>query len=116
MSSFSSSGRQPFSVAERLSQGSAAAGYRPTAKTETNQIFAILPNAVIETLRWDFGFYVWETHDATQSVIRLVASWVTAVEAANGFLASLPVAEADHGSGSSQPARRFRHWSRRIER
>ena len=52
-------------------------GFELAAKPETNQIFAILPNAVIEKLEQKFAFYNWEPIDEGQTVIRLVTSWTT---------------------------------------
>lgn len=41
----------------------------------TNQIFPILPNAVIDLLLKKYAFYVWSRVDETHSAVRLVTSW-----------------------------------------
>ncbi|MGQ3215334.1 MAG: threonine aldolase family protein [Shinella sp.] len=64
-------------MAQRLSSKIAHAGHRFAAETETNQLFPILPNALIEKLKEHFDFYIWEPHDESASVIRLVTSWAT---------------------------------------
>lgn len=73
-------------MAAKLSSGIAGAGHALAAETETNQIFAILPNALIETLQQQFDFYVWGKHDDSHSVIRLVTSWATDESQVDGFL------------------------------
>lgn len=73
-------------MAQKLSAGIVDAGYRLSAKTETNQIFTILPNSVIEQLKKYFDFYVWEKFDAEHSVIRLVTSWATDRKQVDEFL------------------------------
>lgn len=64
-------------MAEKLSAGIVAAGYSLLAETETNQVFPILPNALIERLQDQFSFYIWQPVDEHTSVVRLVTSWAT---------------------------------------
>ena len=63
--------------AQRLANAAIENGYRLAATTESNQVFPILPNALIERLQEQFEFYVWEKFDEEHSVIRLVTSWAT---------------------------------------
>lgn len=60
-----------------LSMGISEAGYRLAAATETNQVFPILPTALIAKLEEEFKFYIWETFTSDQAIIRLVTSWAT---------------------------------------
>ncbi len=53
------------------------AGCELAEKSETNQIFAILPNALITKLEQKFAFYNWEPKGDDHTVIRLVTSWTT---------------------------------------
>jgi threonine aldolase len=76
-------------MAQRLSSRIAGAGYRFAAETETNQLFPILPNALIEKLKNHFDFYVWEPHDELSSVIRLVTSWATLETQVDSFAAKI---------------------------
>ncbi len=69
--------RHANAMAQRLSSALANTGYRFAAATETNQLFPILPNALIDKLKDNFDFYIWEPHDETSSVVRLVTSWAT---------------------------------------
>ncbi|KAF4584142.1 Pyridoxal phosphate-dependent transferase, major domain protein [Ophiocordyceps camponoti-floridani] len=46
--------------AAKLSRAIVGAGYALRAATETNQVFACLPVALVERLQREFAFYVWE--------------------------------------------------------
>ncbi|MCX8570763.1 threonine aldolase family protein [Aminobacter sp. MET-1] len=76
-------------MAMRLSSKISNAGYRFVAETETNQLFPILPNTLIEKIKADFDFYVWEAHDESSSVVRLVTSWATEEAHVDAFAAKL---------------------------
>lgn len=52
----------------------------------TNQIFPILPNAVINELQTKYAFHVWEKVDNEHSAIRLVTSWATKEEQVAAFI------------------------------
>lgn len=56
---------------------------------ESNQIFPILPNILIDKLKNDFEFYVWKKIDDNNSVLRLVTSWSTEEEYVDRFLSKL---------------------------
>ncbi|MDB4103244.1 aminotransferase class I/II-fold pyridoxal phosphate-dependent enzyme [Acidimicrobiales bacterium] len=64
-------------AAQTLAAGVVSAGFELAAETESNQVFALLPNPVIEVLQQSFSFYVWEPRTEDHSVIRLVTSWAT---------------------------------------
>jgi len=75
-----------------LSSGIVAAGFGLAADTESNQVFASLPNRVIEQLAPEFGFYVWEPDGDDRSVVRLVTSWATDSKQVDRFIAALVAA------------------------
>ncbi len=75
--------------AAHLAAGIRAAGYELAAEPESNQVFAILPNTVIDALSASFAFYTWEPHGDDASVVRLVTSWATPTEQIDHFLAAL---------------------------
>jgi threonine aldolase len=52
----------------------------------SNQIFPILPNALITELQKKYSFYVWANVDANYSAIRLVTSWATREEQVRAFI------------------------------
>lgn len=81
--------RHANTMAAKLAAGIVSAGHGLAASTETNQVFAILPNAVIARLQEHFAFYVWEKRDPMHSVIRLVTSWATEEGRVNAFLSQL---------------------------
>ncbi len=62
------------------------AGFELSVKPETNQIFAILPNALIKKLERKFAFYNWESIDEHRTVIRLVTSWITDKSQIDAFI------------------------------
>ena len=55
----------------------------------TNQIFPILPNALVAQLQKKFQFIVWSKTDAEHSCIRLVTSWATPESAVQAFIDAL---------------------------
>ena len=73
-------------MAAKLSLGISEMGYKLAAPTETNQVFAILPNALIARLEKQFKFYIWEKVTSDQAVIRLVTSWATDPKQIEAFL------------------------------
>lgn len=73
-------------MANMLSKAIVKKGFTLSAKTETNQIFPILPNTLIEKLEDHFAFYVWQKTDDTHSIIRLVTSWATDEEQVKRFI------------------------------
>lgn len=73
-------------LAALLSEGLSECGHRFVARTETNQVFPILPNVLIDELEKSFNFYIWEAIDKSSSVIRLVTSWATPEEQVGAFI------------------------------
>ncbi len=73
-------------LAQKIARGIVDAGHTLAAKTESNQIFPILPNTTIEKLKKSFDFYVWEKVDEEKSVIRLVTSWATDEKQVDAFI------------------------------
>lgn len=86
---FSSLAQHANDMAAKLATGIVAAGCELASETETNQVFAILPNTTITTLQQHFSFYVWGQTDDEHSVIRLVTSWSTDEAKVDAFLANL---------------------------
>lgn len=64
-------------TAQRLSNAITNAGFTLSVKTDSNQVFPILPNTVIDELRTAFDFHSWGPLDNAHSIIRLVTSWAT---------------------------------------
>ena len=76
-------------LAKVMSEGLLQKGYTLEAPTQTNQIFAILPDDRIAELQKYFAFYVWGKKDDHASVVRLVTSWATKEDEVSRFIAML---------------------------
>ena len=57
--------------------------------SQTNQIFPILPTAIVKELEKDFFFYTWCPYDDHRSVIRLVTNWNTQESEVDALLRAL---------------------------
>jgi len=86
--------RHANAMAGKLAGGLAAQGFRFLTNSTTNQIFPILPDALIAELQQSYGFYVWSRADAEHSAIRLVTSWATPAEKVAEFIADVQAAQA----------------------
>lgn len=73
-------------MAEKLYLGIDALGYEFLTKTGTNQVFPIFPTSVIEYLKQEFDFHIWEKRRQDESVIRLVTSWATTEKMVDDFM------------------------------
>lgn len=76
-------------MAARLAAGIRRAGYQFAYEPTTNQLFPIFPRAAVEQLLTKFGFYIWESLERDQTIIRLVTSWATPAEAVETFIAEV---------------------------
>ena len=76
-------------LAQTLSKAITENGHALASKTETNQIFPILPNTLIQKLEHDFKFYHWEKVDTDHTVLRLVTSWATEKKQVEAFMSAL---------------------------
>ena len=70
-------GRNAISAAGRLAAGISAKGYRFLAEPQTNQLFVIVDNTVIDRFRGQATFSLWEHLDDSRSAIRFVTDWAT---------------------------------------
>ena len=64
-------------LALRISNEFVKKGYKLLDTTQTNQIFLILPNTLIEQLEDNFSFYIWKKYDEKHSIVRIVTSWIS---------------------------------------
>ena len=69
--------RHANAMAQKLSDAIARCGHSLATPTQSNQIFPILPNTLIESLQESYDFYVWGKADDQHSVLRMVTSWAT---------------------------------------
>ncbi|KEF37840.1 L-threonine aldolase [Schinkia azotoformans MEV2011] len=73
-------------MADKLKEELAGAHISFLTDSPSNQIFPILPNAVISELQNKYDFHIWEKVDTENSAIRLVTSWATKEEAVAAFI------------------------------
>lgn len=82
-------------MAIKLSTAIKKQGYLFLTESVSNQIFPILPNALIHELNKSFEFYVWKKIDKDYSAIRMVTSWATKEEAVDEFINQVSFMKAD---------------------
>ena len=76
-------------LAQLMADALRRAGHAFLTESPTNQIFPILPHALIQKLEKNWDFYVWQKVDAAHSAVRLVTSWATPEEAVQAFIQEL---------------------------
>jgi threonine aldolase len=72
-------------------------GVRPTQETESNGVFAVLPEGVADRLRASFRFYDW---DEAAREVRWMCSFDTTEEDVDAFVAAIRHELRDHGSSA----------------
>jgi threonine aldolase len=76
-------------MARKMALSISDLGFGFLASTSTNQIFPILPDAIIKKLESDYLFYRWKPVNGQESAIRLVTSWSTSEPAVDEFINDL---------------------------
>ena len=76
-------------MAQRLRTALTDCGYSFAYNSQTNQLFPIFPDTVIEKLAKNFTFNLGPRIDETHSSIRLVTSWATTDEGVEEFIQTL---------------------------
>lgn len=82
-------GQQSNAMAAKLASDLESLGIKLAHKQSTNQIFPILPTSVVEKLKKDYGFHLWQKVDEKHSMVRLVCSFATEEKNINEFIADL---------------------------
>ena len=72
--------RHAIDMADRLRAILREKGYAFHIETVTNQIFVVMDNARLETIRPQVALSVWEKPDAGHTVVRFATSWATRPE------------------------------------
>lgn len=91
-------GKHENNMAEQLCQGIKEEGYNFYIETNTNQIFPIFPNTLIQKLQEHFSFIVMDYVDNSHSYVRLVTSWATKIEHIKEFIYILKKSGKDSSS------------------
>ena len=76
-------------MAKRLLTGLKEMGVSFYSESQTNQIFPVLPTAVVKELENDFFFYEWAPEKEGMIPIRLVTAWGTKEEEVDALLAAV---------------------------
>lgn len=76
-------------MAQRLREGVAALGYEIPVPSVSNLFFPVFPNDVMGKMQENYAFELDRPVDDEHTLIRLVTSWATPVEAVDAFLADL---------------------------
>jgi threonine aldolase len=91
-------GKHENEMAKLLQDGIHRLGYSFYIETNTNQVFPILPNTIIDKLQEQFSFLIMDYIDKKHSYIRLVTSWATKREDVERFIYILEKSGKDTNS------------------
>jgi threonine aldolase len=81
--------RQAAKTAKMLADGLKELGIEMLIDSPSNQVFPVLPNAVVEALREEVSFEHWQAVGSESSCIRFVTAWHTIEEEVAALLALL---------------------------
>ena len=81
--------RHANNMAQKISEAFVKLGYPMLIDSDTNQIFPILPNRLISSLREDYEFLTWSIVNADYSAVRLITSWATPENIVDEFIKDL---------------------------
>ena len=82
--------RHEVALALRLRDGLRQKGWDFLVDSPTNQQFPILPDAVLDALRADFGFSVWQKMGGGMTAVRFCTGWAAREEDIDALLAAIP--------------------------
>lgn len=82
-------GRHANFTAGKLAEGIRGSGFRFITPPETNQLFPLFPDHLIQKLKANFEFHYWGKTNDSHSVIRLVTSWATPMSEVDRFIGLL---------------------------
>lgn len=82
-------GKQANNSAEKIANALKVNGYKFLYEVQTNLIFTVLPDNLIEKLQKKFDFHIWSKFNETHSTVRIVCSWATEDKAVEEFISSL---------------------------
>lgn len=76
-------------MAMKMAAAVKACGYTFLTESTTNQIFPILPKALIKKLGEKYLFYEWQEIDEAHTALRLITSWATEERSVDEFIRDL---------------------------
>ena len=83
---YEENGAHANAMAEILRIGIKELGYEFLSESDTNQIFPIFPNTILDQLAKEYGYETQMEVDDTHTCIRLVTSWATIEDEAHNFV------------------------------
>lgn len=76
-------------MADKLRDAIRDLGYPLYLENASNQVFAILPNELLDQLGKQFTYATWESFDDTHTIVRFCTSWATREEDVSALCAEL---------------------------
>lgn len=73
-------------MCKKISDKFESMGFELFSNTQSNQLFPILPNNLIEQISKYYSFEFWQKHTQTHSVVRFVCSWATEEKVVDEFI------------------------------
>lgn len=77
--------RHANAMAAKIAEAFYSKGFKMLIDSDTNQIFPILPHALIHQLEKQYAFLIWKEIDTHYAAIRLITSWATPEDVVNEF-------------------------------
>lgn len=84
--------RSAVEMAQRLQNGLIALGIPMLVESQTNQVFAVVPDSALGTLDVLCTYEIWSRRDENHTTVRFVTSFATEQSDVDGFLAELKAA------------------------
>jgi len=73
-------------MAKKIADAIKIKGYSFLTPPQSNQLFPVLPDAMITQLSKKYEFYTWQKMEHNQSAVRLVCSWATPENKVDEFI------------------------------
>ncbi|KAK4043935.1 pyridoxal phosphate-dependent transferase, partial [Parachaetomium inaequale] len=100
---FSRLARHSNEAAAEMSTSLVDMGFTLWQPTDSNQVFVILPVALVQDLEKNFDFFVWENLGDGWQVVRFVTSWATELSEVRGLCVVVGAwLETGYAEGSSE--------------
>ncbi len=84
-------------LADHLRNSLQKLGYPLVGMNRTNQVFVVLPNALLNELAKDYTYAIWERYDDAHTLVRFCTSWATTFESVDALCSTLQkLTQAQH--------------------
>ena len=78
--------KHAMAMAEKIKKNLASKGYKFFVNSPTNQIFVVMDNTKLESIKDQVVYSFWEKYDDSHTVIRIATSWATTEENVDALL------------------------------